>query len=197
MKILKFGSIVLSIVIVTTAMLKSRCIAQTVPEAGTSGIILQDSDIDGIKDAAALKHLLKAYAAAVRSNVGQQQQVTARLMETDLVKLHAVQLQSLAIGTVALILLDANDANRFAADKLSEAQEECRNLSTLQSAINGGLALNPASYGRTYLSVFGFLTPFLFKNCSTNTSFSPIKIMPDTLQLFRQEIHMLQNDVAK
>jgi hypothetical protein len=92
--------------------------------------------------------------------------------------------------------MDVNSGDESAAEKLSEAQEECRNLSTLQSAVNGGLALGPAAYGRTYLSVFGFLTPFLFKNCSTNSGFKPTKIKEETLDSIRSTIKTMQRDYS-
>jgi hypothetical protein len=79
---------------------------------------------------------------------------------------------NLALATLALSEADAKtEAEQKAAqakaddDAAKESAQECRDLSTTESAFTGGYALNPAAYGRTYLGIAALVAPFFFSHC--------------------------------
>lgn len=91
-----------------------------------------------------------------------------------------------ALTTVALVQTDAKDAalqqaadDKAAADSSDASKKACRDLSTTESALTGGLALNPAAYGKTYIGVAALIAPFFFPHCDTPSPTTAQKVAPD------------------
>lgn len=88
----------------------------------------------------------------------------------------------IALVTIALNENDAkNTADQQAeqaaleAAAATESKQECRNLTTVESAFTGGLALGPAPYGRTYIGIASLVAPLFFKNCDNPPTVTPPK----------------------
>jgi len=96
---------------------------------------------------------------------------------------------SAALTTVALAQTEAKDAalqlaadDKAAADSSDSSKKACRDLSTTESAFTGGLALNPAAYGKTYIGIAALIAPLFFPHCDTPPVTTSQKLQPDTIK---------------
>lgn len=56
------------------------------------------------------------------------------------------------------------------ADVSAKQAASCRLRANVQAAFTGGLALKPAPYGVTYVSIAALLVPFFFPDCNAQTA---------------------------
>lgn len=116
--------------------------------------------------------LLKQYANYIRQRPTAEN--ATRLASAQ--SLHHERMSSLqrdvAIVSVATLALDTVDTRADEEKAQADAATACHDLSNVQTALGGGLALGPALYGRTYLGIAGLIAPFFFSRCSTGNLLS-------------------------
>lgn len=138
-----------------------------------NSLLLSDAQIDSIHDLSQTKRLLKQYADYIRStpSEGNVQRI-ADAMSMHQQRMAGLQQQLIVVALAKLVASNARTQAEAQAEQ-NKASSDCHDLANVQTALTGGLALNPAPYGRTYLGIAGLISPFFFPKCASGHPITP------------------------